>query len=143
MVIRYWHLIADFVGGSRRLAMILVLSATTFGVIFYLRQPPSTRTIYREVQASYEKVAKARANWTPSPMGNVAKELAAEAARIRVFREVLKSRATPDRRADQELLWACDYGLLPLLEHPQSEESNTTYLHHIGNVKAEIDPTPK
>ena len=65
-----------------------------------------------------------------------------ELSRTRDLRDVLKKRASASRRGDLELLWACDFGLLPLLEHPYAEESEKLFLDHIANAVRELGLLP-
>ena len=140
---KVWHQGAKLVGGSLRLATLLGGTAAIVMLVWFLRQPPSSDTICREVQSAYAKLSAFRDRQRPGEgVRSSPKGFETELSRTRYLRDVLKKRASASRRGDLELLWACDFGLLPLLEHPYAEESEKLFLDHIANAVRELGLLP-
>lgn len=138
-----WHqvagLIGALVGGRSRLGVIVATGAAVLLAVVWWRQSPSTGTIYREIWTCHRKLAELRTG--RARMDDSSTVLAGEQSRILALRDILKRRASAKRPADQELLWACEYGLLPQLKHPtNSPEFERVFANHMGRAQRLIDP---
>ena len=134
-----WHQAAGLVGGRSRLWGLLVSAAAVVLAVAWWRQPPSAGRVYREIAECHQKLAELRTK--QARVADVSKMLADEQSRIRALRDSLKGRASAARPAEQELLWACEYGLLPLLKHPaNAPEFERVFANHMERAQRLIDP---
>lgn len=130
---------SDLVGGKGRLWSVLMVLASGAALVVWWQQPPSAGSVYAALEECHQMLAvvgqqKIRGNES-SP------ELVRAESRVRSIRDGLKRRASSQRPAEQELLWACDYGLLPLIrEGAVSPESERAYAMHISRAQRLIDP---
>ena len=134
-----WKLVADLVGGERRLWASVVSVVAVVALIVWWRQPPSASTIYREFAACHQKLNDLRARRTGPTDWSMA--LTRERLRIRLLMDGLKKRASAARPAEQELMWAGQYGLLDLLKNPtDATEFERLYTDHMRRAQRLIDP---
>lgn len=134
-----WKLVADLVGGERRLWGIVISFIAVVALIVWWRQPPSASTIYREFAACHQKLNELRARRAGPTDWSMA--LTRERPRIRLLMDGLKKRASAGRPAEQELLWAGQYGLLNLLKNPtDATEFERLYTDHMSRAQRLIDP---
>jgi hypothetical protein len=107
--------------------------------VIWLRQPPSASVIYQELAATHKKVSEGR---RLQPGSNKPVKVASEdLERIVVIKNDLAKRASATQPAIQELLWACEYGLVPLLEQPYgSRDLERIFADHMGRAERLIDP---
>ena len=134
-----WKLMADLVGGERRLWAIVISAAAVVALIVWWRQPPSASTIYREFAACHQKLNELRAKKTGPTDWLLA--LTRERPRIRVLMDGLKKRASAARPAEQELMWAGQHGLLELLKNPaDASEFERLYADHMSRAQRLINP---
>ena len=134
-----WKLVADLVGGERRLWAIVVSVAAVVALIVWWRQPPSASTIYREFAACHQKLNELRVRRAGPTDWSLA--LTRERPRIRLLMDGLKKRASAARPAEQELMWAGQYGLLDLLKNPpDATEFERLYTDHMRRAQRLIDP---
>ena len=130
---------ADLVGGERRLWAIVVSVAAVVALIVWWRQPPSASTIYREFAACHQKLNELRVRRAGPTDWSLA--LTRERPRIRLLMDGLKKRASAARPAEQELMWAGQYGLLDLLKNPpDATEFERLYTDHMRRAQRLIDP---
>ncbi len=136
---RVWWQASDIVGGPGRLRMILVSVAAVIGLIVWWRQPPSARTIHREFAACHQKLRELRERRVGPTDWSAA--LSRERPRIHLLIDGLKKRASAARPAEQELLWAGQFGLLELLKNPRDAiESERRFADHMSRAERLIDP---
>jgi hypothetical protein len=138
-IIRGWVQTAHLVGGPSRLWAILVVAACSIAVVIWLRQPPSASVIYQELAATHKKVSEDR---QLQPGSNKRVQVASkDLERIVAIKNGLAKRASATQPAIQELLWACEYGLVPLLEQPYgSKDLERIFADHMGRAERLIDP---
>lgn len=138
-LINGWRLAAQRVGGQNRLRGMIGLLAAILAVLVWWRQPPSAQVLYEQIQTAHGRLESVRRQ--PGAPEKLAKIASEELPRMRALRVGLKQRASASNPALQELLWACDFGILPLLEHPQgSPENELLYANHMGRALRAIDP---
>lgn len=136
---RTWQQVSDIVGGPGRLRMILVTIAAVVALIVWWRQPPSARTIYREFAACHQKLTELRERHAGPTDWSMA--LTSERPRIRLLMDGLKQRASAARPAEQELMWAGQFGLLELLKNPRdATELERMFADHMSRAQRLIDP---
>ncbi len=138
-IIRGWVQAGQLVGGQSRLLAIVFAAACSIAVVIWLRQPPSASVIYQELAATHKKVSEGRRLQPGSnkPVKVASKDL----ERIVVIKNDLAKRASAKQPAIQELLWACEYGLVPLLEQPYgSKDLERIFADHMGRAERLIDP---
>lgn len=134
-----WKLAADLVGGERRLWGIVASFAAIVALIVWWRQPPSAGSIHREFAACHQKLNDLRARRAGPTDWSMA--LSRERPRVRLLMDGLKKRANAARPAEQELLWAGQYGLLELLKNPtDATEFERLFADHMSRAKRLIDP---
>jgi hypothetical protein len=138
-LIRGWVQAAQLVGGQSRLWAIIVVAACSIAVVIWLRQPPSASVIYQELAATHKKISESR---RVQPGSNKRVQVPSEdVQRIVAIKESLTKRASATQPAIQELLWACEYGLVPLLEQPYgSKDLERIFADHMGRAERLIDP---
>ncbi|HEY4263009.1 MAG TPA: GYF domain-containing protein [Schlesneria sp.] len=138
-IIRGWVQAAHLVGGQSRLWAIVVAAACSIAVVIWLRQPPSAGVIYQELAATHKKISEGR---RLQPGSNKPVKVAPEdLERVVAIKNSLAKRASATQPAIQELLWACEYGLVPLLEQPYgSKDLERTFADHMGRAERLIDP---
>lgn len=135
-LVHVWNQAARLVGGEMQLLGIVASTACVVALVIWWRQPPSASSVYQQVEATYNRLTEAKRQRGPKLSTVVAEEL----PRIRELRDSLNKRASATQPVLQELLWACDYGLLPLLEHPQDTDSEHVLTGHMGRALLALDP---
>ncbi|MDB5347450.1 MAG: hypothetical protein JWP89_5827 [Schlesneria sp.] len=138
-IIRGWVQAGQLVGGQSRLWAIVVVAACSIAVVIWLRQPPSAGVIYQELAATHKKISEGR---RIQPGSNKPIKVSSEdLERVVAIKNGLAKRAAANRPAIQELLWACEYGLVPLLEQPYgSKDLERIFADHMGRAERLIDP---
>jgi hypothetical protein len=139
-IIRVWVQAGQLVGGQSRLWGIVFAAACSIAVVIWLRQPPSASVIYQELAATHKKISESRRF---QPGSNKPSKVASEdLERIVAIKNGLAKRASATQPAIQELLWACEYGLVPLLEQPYgSRDLERIFADHMGRAERLIDPS--
>jgi hypothetical protein len=136
---RTWQQVSDIVGGPGRLRMILFAITAVVALVVWWRQPPSAGTIYREFLACHQKLKELRERRAGPTDWSAA--LSRERPRIRLLMDGLKKRASAARPAEQELLWAGQFGLLELLKNPRdATEFERMFADHMSRAQRLIDP---
>lgn len=138
-LVRGWLKASRLVGGQSRLWAIIAATTCSFALIVWLRQPPSPSVIYQELITTHKRTSEARRLQPGS--NKPAKVASEELQRVIAIRDGLAKRASANRPAVQELLWACDYGLIPILEQPYgSPDFERVFADHMGRAERLIDP---
>lgn len=135
---RAWNLIADLVGGSRRLMAILLFISAIGGFSYWWGQPPPARTIFDEFKTCRAAILRLqdrrakRSEWAPT--------VERYRPRVQSIVDRLKSRAS-DRYPLQQSLYLCaTMGLLPLLENPMDPtKAERAYEQYIGTARELLD----
>ena len=136
---RVWQQASDIVGGPVRLWAILCALTAVIALIVWWRQPPSARTIHREFAACHQKLIGLRER--RAGLSDWSAALTRERPRIRLLMDGLKQRASAARPAEQELMWAGQYGLLELLKNPKdATEFERLFTDHMSRAQRLIDP---
>lgn len=136
---RVWQQVSDIVGGPGRLRAIVFAVAAVIALIVWWRQPPSARTIHREFAACHQKMKELRERRAGPSDWSAA--LSRERPRIRVLMDGLKKRAGAARPAEQELMWAGQYGLLELLKNPKdATDFERLFADHMSRAERLINP---
>lgn len=138
-IIRVWVQAGHLVGGQSRLWAIVATAACSIAGVIWLCQPPSAGVIYQELVATHKKISEGR---RLQPGSNKPSKVASEdLERIVAIKNGLAKRASANQPAIQELLWACEYGLVPLLEQPYgSKDLERIFADHMGRAERLIDP---
>lgn len=127
------------VGGKGRLTGLSIALVAGLALIVWCRQPPSASSVYAVLDQCHQTVESVRRQQIRGQRSST--ELAHAEARVRLLRDGLEKRASSRRPAEQELLWACDYGLLPMLkENAAAGEYERAYGMHMSRALRLIDP---
>ena len=130
-----WILVADLVGGTRRLLQLLTLIAVVGAAVYWWRQPPPVSTIYKEFADCSRALQKlrerrvGRSEWAPT--------VNRLRPRIQSLVDLLQYRSHP---VQKELFYAGKLGLLPLLDIPANPtDSERVFDKHMNAVRLLLD----
>ena len=130
-----WMLVADLVGGTRRLFQLLIVIALIAAASYWWRQPPPVSTIYKEFADCSKALQKlrerrvGRSEWAPT--------VNRLRPRIQSLVDRLQYRSHP---AQKELFYAGKLGLLPLLDIPANPaDSERIFDKHMNAVRLLLD----
>lgn len=139
-LVRAWLKASRLVGGQSRLWVLITATACSVAMIIWLRQPPSASVIYQELITTHKRTSDAR---RLQPGSNKPVKVASEELqRVVAIRDGLAKRASANQPAIQELLWACEYGLVPIMEQPYgSPDFERVFADHMGRAERLIDPS--
>lgn len=139
-LIRGWLRASHLVGGQSRLWAMIAATASVIAFVIWLRQPPPASTIYHELVATHNRISEGH-RYQPGS-SKPSRVSADEIQRITTIKEGLARRASATQPAIQELLWACEYGLIPLMEQQYgSPDLERVFMDHMGRAESLIDPS--
>ena len=132
---RGWTLVADLVGGTRRLLQLLIVIAIVGAFSYWWGQPPPVSTIYKEFADCSRTLQKlrerrvGRSEWAPT--------VNRFRPRIQSLVDRLQYRSHP---VQKELFFAGKLGLLPLLDIPANPaDSERVFDKHMNAARLLLD----
>ena len=132
---RGWVLVADLVGGTRRLVQVLIFVAVVAAISYWWHQPPPVSTIYKEFtdcSRSLQKLRErrvGRSEWAPT--------VTRLRPRVQSIVDRLQYRSHP---VQKELYFAGKLGLLPLLDIPANPaDSERIFDKHMNAARVLLD----
>ena len=132
---RGWVLVADLVGGTRRLVQLLVVVLIVVAISYWWRQPPPVSTIYKEFTDCSRALQKlrerrvGRSEWAPT--------VTRLRPRVQSIVDRLQYRSHP---VQKELYFAGKLGLLPLLDIPANPaDSERIFDKHMNAARVLLD----
>jgi hypothetical protein len=128
---RGWNLVADLVGGEKRLRIGLVATALSIAFVYWWMQPPAPGEILSEFKSCYSAIQKLRDK--RAPRSEYDPVVARYLPRVRFMVERLRfSRG----QAQRELFLAGSDGLIPLLGHPKDPyEAEIKFEQHFETAR--------
>lgn len=139
-LIRGWVKAVNLVGGQSRLWAIIATTSCAIAIVVWLQQPPPASVIYQELAATHKRISEGHRY---QPGSSKAFRISTdEIQQIMAIREGLAKRASATQPAIQELLWACEYGLIPLMEQQYgSPDLERVFLNHMSRAEGLLDPS--